>query len=118
MAWKAFKLVGIVCAGLLTVVFVVLLVLVTRPVLLTGVSGYDLAHSVAGATSASEGGNCRKLPDSRWRCSVTGPDANGSYLVKVNWMGCWTATPTGPPKPEVTTRHTGCIELGDVVTLY
>jgi len=115
--WTAVKILGIACATLLTLIFIAILVMTTRPALLMGVSGDSLARSIAGGDSSSDGGTCDKQPDGDWNCSVHGPDANGTYLVDVNWLGCWTATPnhrqSDRPSPGVVK---GCIELGDIVT--
>lgn len=107
MWWKAVKIAGIASAVLLSVVFIAILVLTTRPALLMGVGPTRLAHSIE-----REGGSvfCRDLPGDEWRCRNT--DTGIEYRVDVDWMGCWKAEPLR----DGTGRLDGCIELGDVVT--
>lgn len=113
--WTAVKIAAAVSAVLLTLVFIGLLVMVTRPALLTGVSGTSLALSLSGGDGSGVGGACSKRPDGDWNCSVSGRNANGAYLVDVDWMGCWTAVPR--PGPGSSQREKGCIELSDIINL-
>ncbi len=105
---------GIVVALL----FALLLVMVTRPAVLAGVSGDRLAHSIHGDDSAF---NCEKRDDGRWLCRSTKRPAH-PLVVDVDWTGCWKIEPErdllddpmseGPGE----TAAKGCIELGDVIT--
>ncbi len=115
--WTAVKILAVVCASLLTLIFIAILVMTTRPALLMGVSGDGLARSIAGGNPASDGGGCTKRRNGDWKCWVHGPEANGTYLVDVNWMGCWTATPVRRQVDRGNSGQVkGCIELGDIIT--
>ncbi len=123
MWWKGVKVLGIVSAVLLTLAFFFILIMVTRPALLVGVSGDDLAHSLANTTSPSGGSNCRKEPEGNWTCNFAPPDGSWTrYEVAVDWLGCWDATALGRPGEGASGTSTpdprsGCIELGDVIRI-
>jgi hypothetical protein len=116
MLMKVGKITALVCGVLVTLLFIVLLIMVTRPALLTGVSGDYLSNSVNG----SDGGQaCRKLEGGDWRCTS---GSGRAFRVEVDWMGCWKIKPKreipDDPMSEGPGEHStkGCIELGDVVT--
>lgn len=125
MLWKVVKIAVIVSGTMLTLFFIGLVVMVTRPALLVGVDGSSLAYSLSGGLSgSSEGGSCSKA-DGAWRCSVHGPNATGSFDVDVNWMGCWKARSRNPaarqagpdPRQAGPDQLSGCIQLGDVIQI-
>jgi hypothetical protein len=105
--WTAVKILGGVVVLLLVLGFLALIVLVTRPVLITGVSADSLEWSL-GYTRSDQ--SCRKLDDGSWICdSVDDPPAR----YEVDWVGCWKAVPpvtSGSPK-------SGCIDLDDIVRI-
>lgn len=114
--WTAAKIIGVVIAAVLTLMFIVLLVMVTRPALLIGVDGNTLAESVSGGNGAYDEGTCRKQEDGNWVCRVKGPNT-GTYEVDVNWMGCWSGTLLSKPHDSDQARETsGCIELADIIS--
>jgi len=113
MWWKAVKIAAVIGGGLLALFFIALVIMVSRPALLVGVSGDDLAYSVSGGVGGSEGGSCSKQDDGDWLCGVSGPKARGEFKVDVDWTGCWRAEAVRRPDE----RHEGCIRLGDVITL-
>lgn len=113
--WTAVKIAAITGATLLILLFVALLVMVSRPALLVGVSGEDLAHSLRGGSGAPY---CEKSGDGNWACELEADKAMTRYEVDVNWMGCWKARRIGGPVTEFTpASRDGCIELGDVIQL-
>lgn len=103
--WTAVKIFGGLIALLLVLGFLALVVLVTRPVLITGVSADYLERSL-GYTRTDQ--SCRKLDDGSWVCdSVDKPP--GRY--EVDWMGCWKAiSPITPGSSK-----SSCIDLDDIV---
>ncbi|MCB0869886.1 MAG: hypothetical protein KDB52_03555 [Solirubrobacterales bacterium] len=101
----ALKVIAIVSATLLTLVFIVILILATRPALLMGVGPSRLAHSIEKDQGTVF---CQDLPEG-WRCKNV--DKGIEYDVNVDWMGCWKAEPRNGSG-----RLEGCIELGDIVT--
>ncbi|HRV60304.1 MAG TPA: hypothetical protein P5138_06710 [Solirubrobacterales bacterium] len=114
--WTAVKIGAIIGGVLLTLTFIAILIMVTRPAVLTGVAGPDLANSVARIDQSSEG-SCRKVSGGTWDCDVHGPNANGSFQVEVDWLGCWKAERTGPASGSgLPAERDGCIELGDIIT--
>lgn len=112
--WTAVKIAGLVSGILLTIAFIAILILVTRPAVLLGVDGDSVANSVAGHSGEPA---CRKLESDDWRCYQLGSPPP-EYRVEVDWMGCWKATRlsrsagSGDPK-----RLEGCIDLDDIVAL-
>jgi hypothetical protein len=121
--WKGVKVLGIASAVLLTLAFLFILIMVTRPALLVGVSGDDLAHSLANTTSPSGGSNCRKAEDGDWVCNFAPPGGLWTrYEVTVDWLGCWEAGLPGTDSSASGTAgsryyKSGCIELGDVIRI-
>ena len=114
--WTAVKIGGIISGVLVTLLFIGLLVMVTRPALLTGVDGNTLAESVSGGNGPYDEGSCSKQDDGSWVCRVKGPNT-GTFEVDVNWMGCWTGTPTSQSSGPDSARETsGCIELADIIS--
>lgn len=111
--WTAVKIIAVVSATLLALLFLATLVMVTRPALLLGVSSDALANSIAQDFSFDQG-TCSKLANENWRCSIEGSGASGTYEVDVDWMGCWKSVPATSTASGV--DASGCIELGDVVT--
>jgi len=113
MWWKAVKILGAVSAVLVTLVFIVILILVTRPAVLLGVDGESLSTSLAGHSGLPD---CRKQPDGSWVCPRPGRPPV-SYRAEVNWMGCWKAASLAPATGQDVLRQLdGCIELGDIFT--
>ena len=113
MWWKTVKIAGIVSAVLITLLFVAILILVTRPAVLVGVDGTYLANSLAGGTGEPE---CRKAGDGTWDCYQLG-NPPPRYRVEVDWMGCWEAARLTPARGSSDPRERdGCIELGDIIT--
>ena len=112
--WTAVKIVGVASAVLLTVAFLVILVLVTRPAVLAGVDGTYVANSLAGSSGEPA---CRKVEDGSWDCYQLGKPLT-RYRVKVDWMGCWDATRLSRNfESGLNPKHLdGCIELGDIIT--
>ncbi|MCB0857789.1 MAG: hypothetical protein KDB57_06690 [Solirubrobacterales bacterium] len=117
MWWTGVKILGVLSAVLLTLAFFFILVMVTRPALLAGVSADDLAHSLANTTSPGGGSNCRKADDGEWTCWFAGQSGNARYRLEVNWMGCWEASRTETLVGEAPESKSGCIELGDVIRI-
>lgn len=117
--WAAVKIGAIIGAVGIMFLFLGLVVMVTRPALLTGVDGSSLAYSVSGGMSgSSDGGVCTKGEDGDWTCSVHGPSANGTYAVDVDWTGCWDASLTADRSKFAGPQSlSGCIKLGDVITI-
>lgn len=114
--WTVVKIAGIVSAVLVTLLFIALLVMVTRPALLIGVDGNTLAESVSGGNGPYDEGTCRKQDDGNWVCRVKGPNT-GTFDVNVNWMGCWTGVPAGQSSGSDQARETaGCIDLNDIIS--
>lgn len=112
--WTAVKIIGVIAATLLTLIFIFILIMVTRPAILAGVDGTYLANSLAGSSGEPA---CRKADDDRWDCYQLGSPLT-HYRAEVDWMGCWKATRISRnyesglnPK-----RLDGCIELGDIIT--
>lgn len=103
--WTAVKIVGGVIAVLLVLGFLTLLILVTRPVLITGVSADYLEQSI-GFTRADQ--NCTKLSDGSWICD---PVDDNPERYEVNWMGCWKEIPSARYR----SLSAGCIDLDDIV---
>ena len=103
--WTAVKIAGIVAAMVVTLAFLCLLVLVTRPAVLLGVSDSSLASSVNGGSTSER---CQSS-SGEWICPVEGV---GAYRVWVDWMGCWKGVRVDDPSA----RIDGCIELGDIIT--
>lgn len=88
-------------------------VFVVRPTPVLGVDGASLGRSVDGFLAT---GSCKRLrADGRWECFKT--DAGGSggstYLVEVDWLGCWDGRRRGRPALEGGTplRISGCVTL-------
>lgn len=108
---KVAKWAAIVVGVTVSLLFLVLLVMVTRPAVLTGVSETYLSRSVAGEDS---GTTCQKLDDGDWRCSSsTGPD----LTIDVDWMGCWKVV--APPAKDPLSGDSNpsdCIQLDDIFT--
>ncbi len=123
MWWKGVKILGALSAVVLGLLFIFILIMVTRPALLVGVSADDLAHSLANTTSPSGGSNCRKEADGNWTCNFAPPDGSWRrYEVSVDWLGCWDATLPGADTSTSGTSSSpydksGCIELGDVIRI-
>ncbi len=121
--WTGVKILGIVSAVLLTLAFILILVMVTRPAILVGTSSDSLAHSLANTTSPSGGANCREAPEGNWTCNFAPPDGLWTrYEVTVDWLGCWDATLPGADSstsgtPSSQMDKSGCIELGDVIRI-
>lgn len=110
--WLAVKIAAAFSAALLVIFFLGLVVMVTRPALLTGVGGDDLAHSLRGDSGAP---SCKKLGGD-WECQLEADRAMTVYRVKVNWMGCWKATRvSGPVTAYTPASRDGCIQLGDII---
>jgi hypothetical protein len=105
MWWTAVKILGGIIALLLALGFLALVVLVTRPVLITGVSADYLERSV-GFTRVDQ--SCRKLSDGSWICD---PVEDPPERYEVDWMGCWK---TVPPITSGSSRS-DCIDLDDIV---
>ena len=103
--WTAVKIVGGVIALLLVLGFLTLIVLVTRPVLVTGVSADYLERSV-GFTRADQ--SCEKLGDGSWICD---PAEDPPERYEVDWMGCWKEVPSTTSG----SSKSGCIDLDDIV---
>lgn len=113
--WTAVKAGAIVGGVLLTLSFLALLIMVTRPALFVGVDGSALAYSIGEGESSS--GECNKTPGGDWRCHLIGGDISGKFKVSVNWMGCWKATLVqASPEASPPAKTDGCIQLGDVIT--
>jgi hypothetical protein len=116
MWWKGVKILAVASAALVTLLFIGILIMVTRPALLLGVDGESLANSVAGRSGQLD---CRQLPDDTWLCPKSGRHRTPAR-VDVDWMGCWKIKPKreipddpmseGPGDLDAT----GCIELGDI----
>ena len=100
MWWKGVRIAAVVSAVVVTLAFLALLVAVTRPAILWGVTGESLAASIGE-------GVCHMSADGEWVCE---PGTGKVYRVDVDWMGCWQAERPAP-------RQSGCIELGDIITL-
>lgn len=111
--WTAVKIVGAVCAVLLCLVFVLILVLTTRPAVLTGVGGSDLGRSVSESDAATP---CSKGSDGNWNCPRETNLGVARYRVDVDWMGCWKADRVAGPDTRLSpSEKSGCIELGDLI---
>lgn len=110
--WTAVKIGAIISAVLLTLAFIGILIMVTRPALLSGVSSDSLAHSLDGPNY----GDCRKLEDDNWECSS--PEGL-THRVEVDWLGCWKVVETQRQDDRValTEPESGCIELEDIVRI-
>ena len=110
--WTAVKIGAIISAVLLTLAFIAILIMVTRPALLTGVSSDSLAHSLDGPYY----GDCRKLEDDSWVC--VSPDGLTRRL-EVDWLGCWKVVDTQRQGEQATAAgpESGCIELEDIVRI-
>jgi len=110
---KVAKLAALICGVLLTLLFIALLIMVTRPALLTGVSGDYLSNSFNGSVY---GPACHKIEGGDWRCVSESGDAS---RLEVDWMGCWKSFPVAntPDSEESGPDHgSGCIQLGDILT--
>ncbi len=104
------KWVAVTLGVVVTLLFLALLVMVTRPAVLAGVSGNYLSRSVGGEDG---GATCRKLDDGNWRCST--PSGPG-LTINVDWMGCWKVI--APPETDPLSAPAGsdCIQLDDIFT--
>jgi len=108
MWWRAVKVAAAVGVFLVALAFLALLVAVTRPSIIWGVSGARLASSIGNGT-------CREAGDD-WICH-TSADPPTRYRVDVDWMGCWKGTRIQPARSaDIPAERDGCIQLGDVIT--
>ena len=109
--WTVVKIAGIVSAVLVTLLFIALLVMVTRPALLLGVSESSLSSSIQDETT---GAGCEKGPAGEWFCVL---DDDRRFRVDVDWMGCWQAETNEPAvRSNLPSKRDGCIELADIIT--
>ncbi len=119
--WTVVKIIGAISAALLTLAFIVLLILVTRPAVLLGVSDDSMSFSVSRNneipdSGESSGADCRKREDGEWRCIVSGGRMPGQLELDVNWMGCWTASRLSPGAVTDDPKGLkGCVSLSDAV---
>ena len=112
--WTAVKIIAAVSATLLSLMFIGLLVMVTRPAVIVGVSESALGRSVS---NNENGTPCSRNDDGNWVCPRETNRGMAHYRVDVDWMGCWEADRSSGPETEFTpATKSGCVELGDVVT--
>ena len=112
MWWTVVKIGAAIGAALLALLFIALLVMVTRPALLVGVSGDSLSNSLQGSGGQAA---CKKAGNDDWTCSREADQGMTRYRVNVDWVGCWKAERVSGPVTEFTPAASdGCIQLGDV----
>jgi hypothetical protein len=111
---------GIVRKLSLIVPLAVIVFLGFRPTPILGVDGESLAASVGVPVGVAGFGPCEKQGD-EWRCVIGEVSSSEPYLVDVDWLGCWAATPEVPARLEGQAPGSqrpvleGCVTIADHV---
>lgn len=89
--------------------------LATRPTPIVGLDGRALDNSLGGDGPFYASTPCERLAGSEWRCGRYEPAVSGPmpYRVKVNWLGCWTATRELRKRSVGPVRYKGCVSVVD-----
>jgi hypothetical protein len=92
--------------------------LTARPTPLVGVDGKALQYSVG--NSIFDHDPCPHDADGSWTCSVPDSERSSSipYRVRVDGLGCWTATSTFSTRDNPPRRLEGCITVWDQIRIF
>jgi hypothetical protein len=105
--WSAGTVAAIVLVGLFA----------ARPSPILGVEADALQDSVGGWSPGLSTRPCQPRGNRTWNCERYDDQSSDSvgYRVKVDGLGCWTATRIGPPGEGSDKRLSGCITIVDHV---